>query len=70
MRQWIAEYDGISNVTDYKLDRIPVWTRIRGIPEGLMKNTELASDKDREESRDPAHKSRDQNRMAILWVDT
>ena len=32
----IEEYDGISDVRDYKLDRIPVWARIMGIPEGLM----------------------------------
>jgi hypothetical protein len=29
-------------VEEYKLDRIPVWTRIQGIPEGLMKKKELA----------------------------
>ena len=38
----IEEYDGISDVRDYKLDRIPVWARIMGIPEGLMKNKTLA----------------------------
>jgi hypothetical protein len=38
----MAEYDGFSNVEDYKLDKIPVWTRIQGIPEGLMKKKELA----------------------------
>uniref|UniRef100_A0ACD5WZF7 Uncharacterized protein n=1 Tax=Avena sativa TaxID=4498 RepID=A0ACD5WZF7_AVESA len=38
----MEEYDGFSNVDDYKLDKIPVWTRIQGIPEGLMKTKELA----------------------------
>jgi hypothetical protein len=38
----MAEYDGFSNVEDYKLDKVPVWTRIQGIPEGLMKKKDLA----------------------------
>jgi hypothetical protein len=38
----MAEYDGFTNVEEYKLDRIPVWTLIQGIPEGLMKKKELA----------------------------
>ncbi|KAM0913024.1 hypothetical protein ACQ4PT_012401 [Festuca glaucescens] len=38
----MVEYDGFTNVDDYKLDKIPVWTRIQGIPEGLMKKKELA----------------------------
>lgn len=38
----MEEYDGFGNVHDYKLDKIPVWSRIRGIPEGLMKKKELA----------------------------
>jgi hypothetical protein len=38
----MEEYDGFSNVNTYKLDRIPVWTRIQGVPEGLMKKKELA----------------------------
>ena len=33
----IEEYDGFSNVLEYKLDRIPVWARIQGVPEGLMR---------------------------------
>ncbi|KAK1683555.1 hypothetical protein QYE76_044403 [Lolium multiflorum] len=37
-----SEYDGFSNVEDYKLDRIPVWARIQGVPEGLMKKKVLA----------------------------
>jgi len=31
----LEEYDGFSNVLEYKLDRIPVWTRIQGVPEGV-----------------------------------
>ena len=38
----IEEYDGITNVNDYKLDRIPAWVRIVGIPDGLMKNKAIA----------------------------
>ena len=38
----LEEYDGFSNVLEYKLDRIPVWTRIQGVLEGLMKKRELA----------------------------
>lgn len=38
----LEEYDGFSNVHEYKLDKIPVWTRIQGVPEGLMKKKELA----------------------------
>ncbi|KAM0881910.1 hypothetical protein ACQ4PT_032634 [Festuca glaucescens] len=38
----LAEYDGFSNVQDYKLDKLPVWSRIQGIPDGLMKKKELA----------------------------
>lgn len=38
----IEEYDGITNVTEYVLDRIPAWVRIMGIPDWLMKKTELA----------------------------
>lgn len=29
----MEEYDGFTNVHEYKLDRIPVWARIQGIPE-------------------------------------
>jgi len=36
------EYDGFSNVHTYKLDRIPAWIHIQGVPEGLMKKKELA----------------------------
>jgi hypothetical protein len=38
----MEEYDGFSNVLAYKLDKIPIWTRIQGVPEGLMKKRELA----------------------------
>ncbi|TVT99897.1 hypothetical protein EJB05_54709, partial [Eragrostis curvula] len=38
----LQEYDGFSNVYEYKLDKIPVWARIQGVPEGLMKKKELA----------------------------
>lgn len=38
----LQEYDGFSNVQDYKLDRIPVCTRIEGVPDGLMRTKELA----------------------------
>jgi hypothetical protein len=38
----MEEYDGFSDVKAIKLDRIPVWARIQGMPEGLMKKKELA----------------------------
>jgi hypothetical protein len=38
----VLEYDGFSDVHAYKLDKIPVWTRIQGVPDGLMKKKELA----------------------------
>jgi hypothetical protein len=38
----MTEYDGFTNVEEYKLDKVPVWTRIQGVPEGLMKKKELA----------------------------
>ncbi|GJN38404.1 hypothetical protein PR202_gb27440 [Eleusine coracana subsp. coracana] len=38
----MAEYDGLSNIHEYKLNKIPVWTRIQGIPEALMKKKEIA----------------------------
>jgi hypothetical protein len=37
----MTEYDGFTNVEDYKLGKVPVWTRIQGVPEGLMKKKEL-----------------------------
>ncbi|KAF7100489.1 hypothetical protein CFC21_102001 [Triticum aestivum] len=38
----IEEYDGLTNVHEYKLDRIPVCARIMGIPDGLMQKSSLA----------------------------
>lgn len=38
----LEEYDGFSNVLEYKLERILVWARIQGVPKGLMKKRELA----------------------------
>jgi hypothetical protein len=38
----MAEYDGFTNVDEYKLDKIQIWTRIQGVPEGLMKKKDLA----------------------------
>ena len=38
----MEEYDGFSDVNTIKLDRIPVWARIQGMPEGLMNKRELA----------------------------
>lgn len=37
----IEEYDGLTNVEEYKLDRIPVCARIIGIPDGLMQKPKL-----------------------------
>jgi len=39
----IEEYDGFLNVKGIKLDRIPIWARINGVPELLMKKGELAA---------------------------
>lgn len=38
----MEEYDGYSNVKAYKLDKIPIWSRIQGVPEMLMKKKGLA----------------------------
>ena len=38
----MQEYDGFSNVEAYKLYKIPVWTRIERVPDGLMRKKELA----------------------------
>lgn len=38
----MEEYDGFTNVKEYKLNKIPVWVRIQGLPEGLMKKKDLA----------------------------
>ena len=37
----MEEYDDFLNVNSYKLDKIPVWAWIQGVPEGLMKKKEL-----------------------------
>lgn len=37
----IVEYDGFTNVIDYNLCMIPVWSRIKGIPDGLTRRKEL-----------------------------
>ena len=37
----MQEYDGSSNVEDYKLDKIPVSARIHGMLDGLMRKKEL-----------------------------
>lgn len=39
---WLFRDAAFTNVYEYKLDRIPVWARIIGIPEGLMKKKEVA----------------------------
>lgn len=36
-RRVLDEYNGFTNVQEYKLDIIPRWTWIMGVPEGLMK---------------------------------
>ena len=38
----LEEYDGFSNIHEYKLMKIPAWVRIYGLPDGLMKKKELA----------------------------
>lgn len=38
----MEEYDGFSDVKKYKLDHIPVWVRIQGIPDGVMKRKDMA----------------------------
>jgi hypothetical protein len=37
----LEEYDGLYNVLSYKLDRVPVWARIQGVLEVLMRKREL-----------------------------
>jgi hypothetical protein len=36
------DYDGFTNVHEYKLDKTHVWSRIQGLPGGLMRKKELA----------------------------
>lgn len=38
----IQEYDGFSDVNEYRLNKIPVWARIKGLPDGLTRRRELA----------------------------
>ena len=38
----IQEYDGFSDVSQYKLNKVPVWARIKGLPDGLTTKKELA----------------------------
>ena len=38
----LQEYDGFSDVNDYKLNMLPVWARIKGLPDGLTRKRELA----------------------------
>ena len=38
----MEEYDAFSNIHAYKLDKIPIWLRIQGAPEVLMKKKYLA----------------------------
>ncbi|XBH72903.1 hypothetical protein VPH35_100106 [Triticum aestivum] len=38
----IQEYDGFSNVKGYRLNKIPVWARVKGLPDGLTRRKELA----------------------------
>ena len=38
----LEEYDGFSNIHEYKLMKISAWVRIYGLPDGLMKKKELA----------------------------
>src|SRR3954467_4218779 len=49
----IEEHDGFTNVHEYKLDRIPVWARIYGVPDGLTKKKELAEKIARKVGKDP-----------------
>lgn len=36
------EYDGFSDVLGYRLNKIPVWARIKGLPDGLTRKKALA----------------------------
>ncbi|XP_073360384.1 uncharacterized protein [Aegilops tauschii subsp. strangulata] len=38
----IEEYDGFSYVKEYRLNTIPVWARVKGLPDGLTRKRELA----------------------------
>ena len=49
----IQEYDNVSNVNVYKLNKIPPWERIEGVSEGLMRKKELAEKVAREVGEPP-----------------
>ncbi|KAI4977702.1 hypothetical protein ZWY2020_014256 [Hordeum vulgare] len=38
----VQEYDGFSDVKEYRLNKIPVLARIKGLPDGLTRKRELA----------------------------
>lgn len=38
----IQEYDGFTDVNEYKLNKIPLWARVKGLPDGLTAKRELA----------------------------
>ncbi|XBI05112.1 hypothetical protein VPH35_133308 [Triticum aestivum] len=38
----LQEYDGFSNVNGYRLNKIPLWARVKGLPDGLTRRRELA----------------------------
>ena len=38
----IQEYDGFSDVSQYKVNKVPVWARIKGLPPGLTAKKALA----------------------------
>lgn len=38
----IREYDGFSVVSNYKINKILVWARIKGLPDGLTRKKKLA----------------------------
>ena len=38
----IQEYDGFTDVSEYKLNKVPLWARLKGLPEGLTAKKELA----------------------------
>jgi hypothetical protein len=71
----LEEYDGFSNVLEYRLNRILVWERIQGVLEGLMKKRELV-EKVAKKVRDIIHVVVNEGRInstpylrARLWLD-
>ena len=61
----LEENDGFSNVKGYKLNKILVWARIQGIPEGLMKKKELAEKVARKVSEPPITGIVDEGRINL-----